>query len=135
MTLSYILEVLDFMIIDDEILNDFNATIASSAQQFHELAESMEKTKRSKKIEEQNSPTNQNLKKIIEQNDEKIRQSEEQIKLLEVQNDCLKEQLKRAIENEKVAKKEAKYNRIWAFISTFIAFASLIAAIVIAIVK
>ena len=37
------------MIIDDEILNDFNATIASSAQQFHELAESMEKTKRSKK--------------------------------------------------------------------------------------
>ena len=49
MTLSYILEVLDFMIIDDEILNDFNATIASSAQQFHELAESMEKTKRSKK--------------------------------------------------------------------------------------
>ena len=135
MTLSYILEVLDFMIIDDEILNDFNATIASSAQQFHELAESMEKTKRSKKIEEQNSPTNQNLKKIIEQNDEKIRQSEEQIKLLEVQNYCLKEQLKRAIENEKVAKKEAKYNRIWAFISTFIAFASLIATIVIAIVK
>ena len=49
MTLSYILEVLDFMIIDDEILNDFNATIASSAQQFHELAESMEKKKRSKK--------------------------------------------------------------------------------------
>ena len=49
MTLSYILEVLDFMIIDDEILNDFNETIASSAQQFHELAESMEKTKRSKK--------------------------------------------------------------------------------------
>ena len=135
MTLSYILEVLDFMIIDDEILNDFNATIASSAQQFHELAESMEKTKRSKKIEEQNSPTNQNLKKIIEQNDEKIRQSEEQIKLLEVQNDNLKEQLKRAIENEKVAKKEAKHNRIWAYISTFIAFASLIATIVIAIVK
>ena len=135
MTLSYILEVLDFMIIDDEILNDFNATIASSAQQFHELAESMEKTTRSKKIEEQNSPTNQNLKKIIEQNDEKIRQSEEQIKLLEVQNYCLKEQLKRAIENEKVAKKEAKYNRIWAFISTFIAFSSLIATIVIAIVK
>ena len=60
---------------------------------------------------------------------------EEQIKLLEVQNDCLKEQLKRAIENEKVAKIEAKYNRIWAFISTFIAFASLIATIVIAIVK
>ena len=93
--------------------------------------------KRQKEVkkEEQNSPTNQNLKKIIEQNDEKIRQSEEQIKLLEVQNDCLKEQLKRAIENEKVAKKEAKYNRIWAFISTFIAFASLIATIVIAIVK
>ena len=135
MTLSYILEVLDFMIIDDVILNDFNATIASSAQQFHELAESMEKAKKAKTLEEQNSATNQNLKKIIEQNDEKIRQSEEQIKLLEVQNDNLKEQLKRAIENEKVAKKEAKHNRIWAYISTFIAFASLIATIVIAIVK
>ena len=65
----------------------------------------------------------------------KIRQSEEQIKLLEVQNDCLKEQLKRATKNGKAAKKEAKYNRIWAYISTFIAFASLIATIVIAIVK
>ena len=65
----------------------------------------------------------------------KIRQSEEQIKLLEAQNNCLKEQLKRAIENEKVAKKEAKHKRIWAYISTFIAFASLIATIVIAIVK
>ena len=67
--------------------------------------------------------------------EEYLKRKNEQIKLLEVQNDCLKEQLKRAIENEKVAKKEAKYNRIWAFISTFIAFASLIATIVIAIVK
>lgn len=123
------------MIIDEEILNGFNPTIASSAQQVHELAESMEKAKKAKKLEEQYSATNQNLKKIIEQNDLKIKQSEEQIKLLEVQNDNLKEQLKRAIENEKVAKKEAKYNRIWAFISTFIAFASLIATIVNAIVK
>ena len=95
----------------------------------------MEKAKKAKTLEEQNSATNQNLKKIIEQNDLKIKQSEEQIKLLEVQNDNLKEQLKRAIENEKVAKKEAKHNRIWAYISTFIAFASLIATIVIAIVK
>ena len=65
----------------------------------------MEKAKKAKTLEEQNSATNQNLKKIIEQNDLKIKQSEEQIKLLEVQNDNLKEQLKRAIENEKVAKK------------------------------
>ena len=65
----------------------------------------------------------------------KIRQSEEQIKLLEAQNDNLREQLKRAIENEKVTKKEAKYNIIWAFISIFITFSSLIATIVIAIVK
>ena len=35
----------------------------------------------------------------------------------------------------KAAKKEAKYNRIWAYIFTFIAFASLIVTIVIAIVK
>lgn len=123
------------MIIDDEVLNGFNATIASSAQQVHELAESMEKAKKAKKLEEQNSPTNQNLKKIIDQNDLKIGQSEKQIKLLEAQNDNLKEQLDRAIENEKVAKKEAKYSRIWVYISTFIAFASLIATIVIAIVK
>ena len=48
MALSYILEVIDFMIIDEEILNGFNATIASSAQQVHELAESMEKAKKLK---------------------------------------------------------------------------------------
>ena len=60
----------------------------------------MEKAKKAKTLEEQNSATNQNLKKIIEQNDEKIRQSEEQIKLLEAQNNCLKEQLKRATKNK-----------------------------------
>ena len=41
------------MIIDDEILNGFNATIASSAKQVHEIAESMEKEKKAKKLEEQ----------------------------------------------------------------------------------
>ncbi len=78
------------MKIDDEILNGFNITIASSAQQFKEVAESIEKAKKVKKLGEQNSPTNHNLKKIIEQNDLKIRQSEEQIKLLEAQNNFIK---------------------------------------------
>lgn len=116
--------------INDEILNGFNASIASSAQQAHEIAESMENAKKARKLEEQNSPTNQNLKKIIEQNNLKIRQSEAQIKLLEEQNDNLKEQLKCAIENEKEAKKEAKISRIWGYISTGIALASLITAII-----
>ncbi len=121
--------------INDEILNGFNSSIASSAQQAHEIAESMENAKKARKLEEQNSPTNQILKKIIEQNDLKIRQSEAQIKLLEEQNESLKEQLNRAIEDEKEAKKEAKHNRIWVYISTRIAFASLIATILIAIFK
>ena len=111
------------------------ATIASSAKQVHEIAESMEKAKKAKKLEEQNSPTNQNLGKIIEQNDLKIKQSEEQIKLLEEQNDNLNEQLERAIRNEEDAKKEAKISRIWVYISTGIAFASLVATILIAIFK
>lgn len=123
------------MIINDEILNGFNATIASSAKQVHEIAESREKEKKAKKFEEQNSPTNQNLAKIIEQNDLKIKQSEEKIKLLEEQNDNLNEQLERAIRNEEDAKKEAKISRIWVYISTGIAFASLVATILIAIFK
>ena len=49
---------------------------------------------------------NQNLSKIIEQNDLKLKQNEGQIKLLEEQNDNLKEQLKRATKNEDDAKKE-----------------------------
>lgn len=36
------------MKIDDEILNGFNITIASSAQQFIEVAESIEKAKKLK---------------------------------------------------------------------------------------
>ena len=79
--------------IDDEILNGFNASIANSAQRAQEIAESMEKSKKAKKLEEQNSPTNLNLKKIIEQNDIKLEQSEKQIKLLVEQNNNLKEQL------------------------------------------
>ena len=78
-------------------------------------------------------PTNQNLRKIIEQNDLKIKQNEGQIKLLEEQNDNLKEQLKHAIKSEDDAKKESKISRIWVYISTEIAFASLIATVLIAI--
>lgn len=95
----------------------------------------MGKLKKAKKLEEQNSPTNLNLKKIIEQNDIKLEQSEKQIKLLVEQNNNLKEQLKHAIDNEKDAKKEAKHSRIWVYISTGIAFASLIATILIATLK
>lgn len=123
------------MIIDDEILNGFSAKIASSAKQVHKIAESMEKAKKTKKLDEQNSPTNQNLMKIVEQNDLKIKQSEEQIKLLEEQNDNLNEQLERSIRNEEDAKKETKISRIWVYISTGIAFASLVATILIAIFK
>ena len=75
------------------------------------------------------------MEKIIEQNDLKIKQSEEQIKLLEEQNDNLNEQLERAIKNEEDAKKETKISRIWVYISTGIAFASLVATILIAIFK
>lgn len=121
--------------INDERLNGFNTAIASSARQAYEIAKSMEKANNARKLEEQNSPTNQNLKKIIEQNDLKIRQSEAQIKLLEEQKESLNEQLIRAIENEKEAKKEAKRNRIWVYVSTGIAFVSLIATILIAIFK
>ena len=95
----------------------------------------MENAKKARKLEKQNSPTNQNLKRIIEQNDLKIRQSEAQIKLLEEQNESLIEQLNRAIEDEKEAKKEAKHNRICEYISTGIALASLITIILIAIIK
>lgn len=121
--------------IDDEILNGFNASIANSAQRAQEIAESMEKSKKAKKLEEQNSTTNLNLKQIIEQNDIKLEQSEKQIKFLVEQNNNLKEQLKHAIDNEKDAKKEAKHSRTWVYISTGIAFASLIATIIIAIIK
>ena len=55
--------------------------------------------------------------------------------LLKEKNDNLKEQLKHAVENEKEAKKDAKHSRMWVYISTGIAFASLIATIIIAIVK
>lgn len=123
------------MIINDEVLKGFNSDIVSSAKQAYEIAESIEKNKIVKKLEEQNSPTNQNIKKIIEQNNLKIKQSEAQIKLLEEQKENLKEQLNRAIEGEKEAKKEAKHNRIWVYISTGIAFASLIATIISAIAK
>ncbi len=123
------------MIIYDDVVNGLNMFTVSSAQRVQEMAEAIDNAKKWKKIEEHNSPTNQNLKRIIEQNDLKIKQSEEQIKLLEEQNVNLKEQLNQAIEDKIEAKKEAKYSRIWVYISTGIAFASLIATILIAILK
>lgn len=73
------------------------------------------------------------MRKIIEQNDLKIKQNEGQIKLLEEQNDNLKEQLKRAIKNVDDAKKESKISRIWVYISTEITFTTLVATVLIAI--
>lgn len=115
------------------IANEINN--ASSAQQISRLNDAMVEVEKQRKFEELNSPTNQHLRKIIEQSNLIIRQCDEQNQILKEQNDNLKEQLKYAVENEKEAKKDAKHSRMWVYISTGIAFASLIATIIIAIVK
>ncbi len=119
----------------EDYLKRLNTYCATSAKQVADLAESLENAKKNKKLEELNSPTNQHLKTLIQQNSDLLKQSEEQNKLLKEQNESLKQQLDNALENEKEAKKEARHNRIWVYISTGIAFASLIATILIAILK
>ena len=119
----------------EEYIKGLNSYCATSAKQAADLAESFENAKKNKKLEELNSPTNQHLKTLIQQTFDLLKQNEEQNKLLKEQNDSLKQQLDNALENEKEAKKEARNNRIWVYISTGIAFASLIATILIAILK
>ena len=102
-----------------------NVTSASAGAQ---LYDKLEKEIELSKQEELNNPTNQNLKHIISQN-------EDNIKILKEQNESLKSQLNIAKESEKSARKEAKNSRFLSIISIGIALSSLLATILIAILK
>jgi len=121
--------------INDYLKNLAISLSATSAKQNAAIAKALEEAENNRKLEEINSPTNQHLRTLIQQSSLLLQQSEEQNKLLKEQNESLKQQLSYALENEKEAKKEAKHNKIWVYISTGIAFASLIATILIAILK
>lgn len=107
---------------------EFDINIVNSARVVAEMAKASEVLKEKKRLEEVNSPTNENLKTIIKQNHAQILQSEEKIKLLTEQNENLKKQLVSA-------NKDSKRNKIGFYITTFIALASLVAIIIIAILK
>ena len=107
---------------------EFDITMANSVMAVAEMAKASEVLKEKKRLEEVNSPTNENLRTIIKQNHAQILQSEEKIKLLTEQNENLKKQLASA-------NKDSKRNRIGFYITTFIALASLVATILIAILK
>lgn len=107
---------------------EFDINMANSARAVAEMAKASEVLKEKKRLEEVNSPTNENLRTIIKQNHAQILQSEEKIKLLTEQNENLKKQLASA-------NKDSKRNRIGFYITTFIALASLVTTIIIAILK
>lgn len=107
---------------------EFDINMAHSAMAVAEMAKASEVLKEKKRLEEIGSPTNENLRIIIKQNHAQIAQSEEKIKLLAEQNENLKQQLASA-------NKDSKRNRIGFYITTFIALASLVATIIIAILK
>lgn len=107
---------------------EFDINMGSTAEAAAEMAETSKILKEQKRLEGINSPTNKNLRTIIEQNHAQILQSEEKIKLLTEQNENLKKQLVSA-------NKDSKRNRIGFYITTFIALASLAATIIIAILK
>ena len=109
----------------------YNYLTPHSAQMLAILEEQEKAFNEIKKNEEFNNPINISLKIIIEQNIKLLNQNLESNKLLEAHNKSLIEQLNIAKDNEKIAKKEAKHNRIWVYISTSIALLSLIATIVI----
>lgn len=102
--------------------------LASSAKQQSELIKVIEESEKEKNIKEYNNPTNQSLRSIIAQNSV-------QIELLKEQNANLKEQLKNVIKNEQEAKKEAKFNRLWVYISCGIALVALIVDVIFNIIK
>lgn len=106
-------------------INSFN----NSAYMVSLLEEQKKKDKEKRKQEEIHSLSNQNLEKIFKINAETSFQQKEQIELLKEQNCCLRSQLELGHKNEVEAKKEAKHNRIWAYISNGIAFGSLIVTI------
>ncbi len=60
---------------------------------------------------------------------------EKELELLKEQNKSLQQQLELAMKNEGHAKAEANHNRLWVYITAGIAFASLIATILIAVLK
>lgn len=107
---------------------EFDINMANSAMAVAEMAKASEVLKEKKRLEEVNSPTNENLRTIIKQNHAQILQSEEKIKLLTEQNESLKEQLASA-------NKDSKRNRIGFYITTAIAVASLVVTILIAVLK
>lgn len=107
---------------------DFDINMANSARVVAEMAKTSDVLKEKKQLEEVNGPTNENLRTIIKQNHAQILQSEEKIKLLAEQNENLKQQLASA-------NNDSKRNRIGFYITTFIALASLVATIIIAILK
>lgn len=106
----------------------FDINMGSTARAVAEMAETSKILKEQKRLEEINSPTNENLRTIVKQNQAQILQSEEKIKLLTEQNENLKKQLVST-------NKDSKRNRIGFYVTTFIALASLIATILIAVLN
>lgn len=80
---------------------EFDINMANSASAVAEMAKASEVLKEKKRLEEVNSPTNENLRTIIKQNHAQILQSEEKIKLLTEQNENLKKQLASANKDSK----------------------------------
>ena len=117
------------------MFNDNQYNNASSAQQLSEMIEAGKRIEQRKRLDEQNSPTNQGLVTVKQQLYAVINQNENQITLLKEQNVKLEEQLNRAIESEKLAKKDALKSRILSYITTSIAVLSLVATIIIAVLK
>ena len=107
----------------NDLVNELNNV--SNAQQLSELYDEIEKEQ---KKEELNSATNQYLRMIIQRTNLLLKESAEQ-------NQILRDQLKDATSKEKEAREKAKQDMLWVYISTGVAFASLIATILIAIFK
>lgn len=108
--------------------NEFDINMGSSARAVAEKAETSKILKEQKRLEEINSPTNENLRTIIKQNQAQILRSEAKIKLITEQNENLRKQLVSA-------NKDSKRNRIGFYVTTSIALASLVATILIAVLN
>lgn len=93
-----------------DLFKKLNVSIPNSAMQVAELDKALKLAEQKQKEDDFNSPTNKYLRDIIQKYDELLKQTAEQIQLLNTQNNNLKEQLKISIESEKEAKNEAKYN-------------------------
>lgn len=106
----------------------------NSAKQCLIAFEAAEEEKRKQKIEEEikikklNAPIIQYLQALIEQGNE-------QIKALQEDNEIQKRQIKKLEENEKRAKHEAKRRKIFSVISFCISTGIAIASLIVAMVK